>query len=169
MKSARIGGARWGGSGALFPAFYGIHDLVIDHNTAFQDGSVIYTGGAPSTGFVYRNNLAPHNTYGVYGDGAAVGLGTLTTYFPGFDFERNILAGGDPTLYPTDNFFPASLDDVGFVDRIGGNYRLSTTSPYKNRGTDGRDIGVDVDALEAKTAGVLNGSTAQACGRGQMR
>jgi PEP-CTERM motif len=38
-----------------------------------------------------------------------------------------------------------------------GDYRLSLSSPYKNRATDGGDPGVDFDALFAKTARALNG------------
>jgi hypothetical protein len=35
------------------------------------------------------------------------------------------------------------------VDWKRGNYRLAAASRYKGRGTDGRDIGCDIDALEA--------------------
>jgi uncharacterized protein (TIGR03437 family) len=45
---------------------------------------------------------------------------------------------------------------VGFVNRPGGNYRLGPTSPYKNGGTDGKDIGCDFDALNA----AINGPSA---------
>jgi hypothetical protein len=151
-----ISGVRWGGSGRLFMAFRGIEDLVIDHNTGLQEGSVIFAAGAPHTGFVYSNNLAPHNEFGVHGAGTLPGTHTLDTYFPGSIFEKNVLVGVNPfvSFYPPDNFFPASLIDVGFVDLAGGNFRLSTSSPYKNGGTDGKDIGADIDALEAAIAGV---------------
>src|SRR5256712_4037783 len=36
-----VSAARWGGSGRLFQAVHEVTDLVIEHNTAFQDGSVI--------------------------------------------------------------------------------------------------------------------------------
>src|SRR5262249_15966685 len=51
--------------------------------------------------------------------------------------------------YPPDNFFPPSFDQVGFTNLAGGNYRLASASPYKNAGTDGKDIGCDIDALIA--------------------
>jgi hypothetical protein len=38
-----------------------------------------------------------------------------------------------------------------FVDLAGGNYRLSDSSPYKNGGVDGTDIGADIDAIAAAT------------------
>ncbi len=36
---------------------------------------------------------------------------------------------------------------VGFVDYAGGNYRLTRTSKYKGLGTDGKDLGADMDEL----------------------
>jgi len=162
-----ISGARWGGPGMLFVAFEGIEDLVIDHNTGFQDWSILYADGLPHPRFVYRNNLVLQNGYGVHGTGTAPGTQTLDTYFPGYGFEKNVLVGADPSLYPLDNFFPASSTDVGFVDLAGGQYRLAASSPYRNAGSDGKDIGVDFNVLEAATAGTIVGSRApSACGPG---
>src|SRR5439155_15720100 len=122
-------------------------DVVIEHNTAFQTGSIVTAEGEPASGFVYRDNIAPHNAFGIVGTGVASGAGTLGVFFPGSVFRRNVVAGGDATRYPPDNFFPASLDGVGFVDRVGGDYRLATSSPYRRAATDGTDVGVDFDAL----------------------
>ena len=36
----------------------------------------------------------------------------------------------------------------------GGNYQLQNTSPYKNAGTDGKDLGADIAAIQAAIAGV---------------
>jgi hypothetical protein len=46
---------------------------------------------------------------------------------------------------------------VQFVNYNGGNggdYHLQPSSPYKGKGTDGKDLGADVDALRSATAGV---------------
>src|SRR5262249_51363251 len=43
----------------------------------------------------------------------------------------------------------ASPTAVGFVDWAGGNYGLAPGSPYKSAGTDGKDPGVDFNALAA--------------------
>jgi len=55
---------------------------------------------------------------------------------------------------PMENFFPLTLNDVGFEDLAGGNYRLASTSMFKGKGTDSKDPGCDIDALEIATAGV---------------
>src|SRR5207237_6332462 len=36
----------------------------------------------------------------------------------------------------------------------GGYYRLSASSPYKNAGTDGKDVGANIDEIEAAFAGL---------------
>jgi len=147
----------WGGFGTVFQIIEGTADLTINHNTAFQTGEIIRTSGPPNTGFFYINNLTPHNEYGVAGDNFfGDPMGTLTTYFPGAVFRRNVLQGGNPADYPPDNFFPATMADVQFVDQAAGNYRLKPTSPYHNAGTDGRDVGVDMDALDVATGAVID-------------
>src|SRR5262249_9963031 len=49
-------------------------------------------------------------------------------------------------------FFPADLNSIGFTDLINANYRLAASSPYKGAGTDGKDLGADIDALTAALA-----------------
>jgi hypothetical protein len=97
--------------------------------------------------FIYSNNITPHNDYGITGTGTSVGHPTLARYFPGSIIRKNVIVGGSAALYPADNFFPASLDEVKFMDRAGGHYRLRESSPYRQAGTDGKDVGVDFAAL----------------------
>jgi len=145
-----------GGSvGRLFQLRDGAANIVIDHNTAFQDEAPVFASvgtGVPNTGFVYTNNFTLSDR-GVSGDRTwGNPLATLEKYFPGSVFARNVLVGGDPSSYPPNNFFPSSLADVGFVDFAGGNLRFTGTSLYKNAGTDGKAIGADVDAVSAATS-----------------
>jgi hypothetical protein len=61
----------------------------------------------------------------------------------------NAIVSGDPNLYPPGNFFPKTLNEVGFIDAAAGNYRLASSSRLRKAGSDGGDIGVDFDALPA--------------------
>jgi hypothetical protein len=148
-----IDGVKWGSAddgpadGRFIQLVGGPVDVTVDHNTIFQSGSLIVADAAPSPGFIFRNNLAPHNKYGVFGSNRSPGNDTLSYYFPGFVFHKNIVAGARRSDYPADNFYPDSLDKVGFVDRANGNYRLAASSHYHNAGTDGKDIGCDFDVL----------------------
>jgi hypothetical protein len=95
--------------------------------------------------------------YGVFGGGAGEGLSALTAYAePGYVFRRNAFSGS-PTgaTYPTDNWFPTTIAAIGFVNAAAGNYRLAASSPYKTAGSDGRDPGADIDAVDAATHGVV--------------
>ncbi len=149
-----IGGTRWGGNGRFMQVLDGTADVTIEHNTILHSAQVIIAEGRPHTGFVYRNNLSKHNDYGVTGTGTSVGTNTLNIYFPGCVFAGSVLTGGPAQSYPGGNFFPATLNDVGFVDLVGGNYRLSATSPYKGAATDGSDIGANIDAIQTAIGGV---------------
>jgi hypothetical protein len=150
-----INGVKWGGDGRLFQVGEGVTDIVINHNTAIHNALVVSAYGLPSSGFVYTNNLTRHNAYGVFGDGGYIGTAGLNQYFPGWRFAKNVLAelpsDVSGSQYPSGNFFPTSFN-AQFVNAAAGNYRLASTSPYKGKATDGKDIGCDFDELEAATA-----------------
>lgn len=139
----------YGGDGRMLLIAGGL-DITLDHNTVFNDGSAtVYPYSTPVQGFVFTNNIIPDNKYGIIGGNTAPGNSTIATYFPNSEFLANIIVAAPPSSFPTGNFYPATMGDVGFVDYLGGNYRLSAASPYKNAGTDGTDPGCNVDALNA--------------------
>jgi Bacterial Ig domain len=143
------------GPGHLLVIPAGISDLIFEHNTSLQNGDIILVDGRPTSGFVFRNNIMPHNDYGVTSP-RGTGTATLNQYFPGAIFAGNVIVTSKwGYLYPQNNFFPPSLGDVGFADPTNANYRLSSASRYKNAATDGQDVGVDFDELDAG----LNGET----------
>jgi hypothetical protein len=154
-----IDGPKWGGSGWFLLVTNNPNEVTIDHNTAIQTSSTIASSGT-NNNWIYRNNLAAHNTYGVKGDGLGTGDSTLNGNFPGIIFTKNVLMGGPSSLYSQHpgNFFPPNWGTVQFLNQAGNNYRLAATSPYKNAGTDGKDIGANIDQIDAATAGVIAGT-----------
>src|SRR2546430_7035552 len=140
----------------------GTASVTVDHNSVFQSGNVITGDGRPHTGFVFTNNIAPHNLYGVIGTGYGPGNDSLDAFFPARNFRRNAIPGAFAPTYLSDNFYPANLTDLKFVDFAGGNYRLASGSPYKSAGTDGRDLGADLDAVATATCGAINGTSCKA-------
>ena len=135
-------------NGRLFQVIGGLPNLLINHNTGFQDGAIAWT----DTAFTYTNNISNVGT-------PTYGVGFVGSTAPAV-VDRSVMIGGAGSSFPPDNFFPVSLDAVGFVDLLGGNYALSALSPYKGAATDGTDIGVDFNALNSATACALSG----ACG-----
>jgi len=151
-----VGGSQWGGNGRFLQITETV-DVRVDHNTILQTGNIITAYGVPNQGFVFTNNIAPHNDYGIIGDGSSAGVLSIDKYFPGSSLKRNVIVGGQSSKYPRKNYYPATLDDVGFVDKGSGNYRLANTSPYKNAGTKGRDIGADLELVERAATRALQG------------
>ena len=162
-----IGTETWGGGGKLFQVLSGAASVSIEHNTAIQTGSIVTAEGQPNPGFVYRDNIAPHNAHGIVGTGVASGLSTRAVFFPDGIFRRNVIVGGQADHYPPDNFFPSNLDGVGFADRSHRDYRLGPNSPYRHAATDGTDVGADFSKLvEALAAGSAAVPPAHAAGSG---
>ncbi|HKG12854.1 MAG TPA: DUF4214 domain-containing protein, partial [Pyrinomonadaceae bacterium] len=150
-----VDGRRWGGDGEWIK-ICDMPDVVVDHNTVLHTGNDVTVYGPASTGFVFTNNLMRHNSYGLIGQDQAPGKGTISTFFPDGVLRRNVIAGtseGYPYFYPADNFYPSTLEEAAFNNPAGEDYALSAASPYKNKGTDGKDLGCDFAALAAALAG----------------
>src|SRR5207247_9943618 len=126
----------------------GMSAITIDHNTAFQTGSILFGGDhAPHTGFVFQNNVVMLAEIGVSGSSAGEGMDSLKRYFPDAVFRRNVIIGGVAGRYPTDNYLPGSLQDAGLTSPRDEDFRLTLVRPYSRAATDGRDPGADVDAV----------------------
>jgi hypothetical protein len=143
-----IGGAEWGEGKApayvtsiLFSLTGGVDDLTIDHNTAIHTGTIISADGAPYVRFTFTNNIVQHNSYGIKGSGYGVGNPTLAQYFPNAVVRRNVMVGANSTLYPPDNYYPATIAEVKFKDYLNDDVRLDASSPYIAAATDGIAIG----------------------------
>jgi cellulose synthase/poly-beta-1,6-N-acetylglucosamine synthase-like glycosyltransferase len=138
-------GGSWG-KGRLFQLLEGTSDVFIHHNTSLQTGGLLFGGdGAAHTGFVFENNIALNHPTGISGSGTGAGIPALNRYFPASVVRRNVIVGGNASDYPPDNFFPATLDDVGFTAPGRGSFRLTGRSRYAHAGTDGRGPGADID------------------------
>lgn len=142
-----IGGEQWGDNGR-FLQITETEDVTVDHNTILHTGNIITAYGVPNLDFSFTNNLAPNNDFGVIGDGSVSGSTTIDKYMPDGVFKKNVIINGKATAYPKKNFFPSSIDEVGFVDPAAGDFRLTPSSPYRKAGTKDRDIGADIDAID---------------------
>ena len=161
-----VSSSAWGGDGELFQIVGGAEDITIDHNTGFATGNIITTesGSELNKGLVFTNNIVTHNAYGVIGTGTGVGTVTLNRWFSSYVFQKNVIVGGRAASYPSDNYFVGAFSEVGFTDMARGDYRLSSSSPYRNAGTDGKDIGCQLgtpsNPSQPPTAPALSGVTA---------
>jgi hypothetical protein len=138
---------KWGGDG-VFLKITDTVDVAVENNTVIHTGTILLPYGEPNVGFTFMDNIMPHNKYGIKGDSEPVGNATLERYFPGGMFKKNIIAGGSPSRYPTENYYPESLDQVGFMDAPSDNYRLKKTSPYFHAGREGKSVGANLKQIK---------------------
>jgi cellulose synthase/poly-beta-1,6-N-acetylglucosamine synthase-like glycosyltransferase len=145
---ADIGG-EWG-HGRLFQVLDGTRDIVIDHNTALQSGSLLFGGdNRPHVNFVFQNNIVHAGPTGISGSDAGEGLPALERYFPGAVIRRNVIIGGDRKRFPADNFFPTRVDEVGSRPQKAGDPFVKLAARYAGVATDGRDPGAQLGDLPA--------------------
>lgn len=148
-----------------------LQNVAINHTTAFAPhmlfviGDMIASSG-PMNNFAITNNIFSAGTAPVWSTGGGPGncafhddpLTTFNACFGKSTFTANaIIASPAGAHWPKNNFFPASADAVRFANYNGGsngNYHLQPSSPYKGKGTDGKDLGADVDAINSAIAGV---------------
>lgn len=136
-----------------------IDRFTLEHNTFYTPSTTNYTftveGGLSN--LRVRNNLWSRSTYGVKASGVAAGTATLNAAAPGYVFDYNALPNVTTGDYPANNFAPNTVAGIGYTDATNGDdgdYSLSSGSPYKNAGSDGRDIGCDVAAVLRHTNNV---------------
>ncbi len=138
---------RWGDTyGRLFIVNDYTDQVTIQHNTALNSNSAVFSNSGGNTNFVVRDNIFRRDV----SSGLSPGDVTLNTYFPDAAWANNAQIAGEPSSYLShpNNYFPSDETAVGFVNPAGGDYHLSETSRYKGKATDGKDMGCDFDALE---------------------
>jgi hypothetical protein len=156
-----VGTSTYTGDGRLLQFLGNVADVVTMHNTfvgAYAGNSAsIYFGSLPTLQrLVIHSNVFAHGNSGFKGDSYAEGTATLNVYAPGALVTNNALAdGGTASMYPANHWFPTTLSSIGFVDINSGNYRLSASSQYLGKGYDGRDIGADMNQVDAQTRNVV--------------
>ncbi len=175
-----IDGPKYDGPGTFVQISTGpgapvLHDVAINHVTAFPKSTSFLIGDVLSLdpampNFVFTNSIFNAGTYPVWSTGSdgtlncAVHDSPLITFnacFNGYTFSANAAIASPPaypaSAWPAHNFFPAAASAVQFVNYnggSGGDYHLQSASPYRGAGTDGKDLGADLDAIDAATANV---------------
>jgi hypothetical protein len=124
--------------------------LILDPNVS---------SGTKGANFVFTNNIVGHREYGVRGDWAT-GTTVLNDFFTGYTWNKNMVVKNTQT-HPESSLYVTNWTNAKFVNfnnGHGGNYRLALDSPGKNAGTDGSDVGADIDGLLRATTNTPAGN-----------
>ena len=167
-----VDGKKYGGFGNFAQVSHHeppLHDVKLDHITAFAPNALLNTGngasGVPIAHIVFTNNIVNAGEHQVTSTGGgrqscsfqARSRGpssVLSDCFSDLKFARNVIISGSG--WPKDNFTPKNAEAVKFVNfnnGDAGDYHLRPDSPYKKAATDARDPGADIDAIQTAIAG----------------
>jgi len=149
-----------------------LHDVSIDHVTAFPPKSLFIIGGPRidprMSGLSITNNIFTTGPQPIATTGGGVDKNCSAMpqrrapedifhdCFAPYSFHHNVIIGGGGG-WPKDNKTPGKLADVGFAAGTNGNGiepRLSPSSKFKHAASDQRDVGADIDAIDRATMGV---------------
>ncbi len=176
---ADIDGKRFSGFGAFLSLISHhpvLSDVRIDHVTAVSPRVFMNVGvkEAHIRNFTFTNNLVGANERGITSTGGGPEncvfqperqqpAGVFKECFDSVMFTNNAIINGNGA-WPPGNYLPGDVEAVGFIKNTAGldMFRLcrtkgdscKSTSKYARAGTDGKDLGADIDALVAATRGV---------------
>jgi hypothetical protein len=175
-----IDGPTYGGLGlgaqvSMSPNAPLLQHVHIDHVTMFPTHSLFAFGDDTTINprmndFLFTNSIVNAGMYPVISTSGKTDCAhqgkpilALGNCFSNYQFTSNAIVGalGRPSSssgdWPVGNLFPSTDADVNFVNYKngnGGDYHLLPSSPYKNAGLDGKDLGADMDAVTNALAGV---------------
>jgi hypothetical protein len=175
-----INGRAYNGSGTLIQLMNDwsanpLNSVSINHVTGFTDPqghllSLHNLSRSPTMwGLTFTNNLVVAGAYPVWSAGGGpancafsdVPVIAVPACFSSYSFSSNGIisspAAFPPSKWPAQNYFPADVNSVQFVNfnhGNGGDYHLMPSSPYKNAASDGKDFGADIDTLNTAISAV---------------
>ena len=173
-----INAVTYAGSGVLAQVSMGVgtpllQNVTINHITGFPLSELLNVGDDTTasplmSNINFTNNIVNAAAYPIWSTGGSnncaikdVPITTMTACFTNSSFSTNAIIAvpnnSPSSSWPSGNFFPLNAAAVQFVNYNngnGGDYHLQASSPYKNAGSDGLDLGANVDAVLTAIAGV---------------
>ena len=149
-----------------------LNNVAINHVTAFSFQSILMIGN-PAIGpkipdLTVTNSILNATPYPLWSTGGTsncaftnVPIKTLNSCFSPYFFSADVIiaptSNYPSSSWPLANYFPSSPTAVGLTsynNGNGGNYQLTSSSPFVNKATDGKNIGADIAGIKAATVSV---------------
>jgi hypothetical protein len=155
-----------GSDGWLLLLTHDLRDVTIRHNTFSGNlpngGTAIvmdYGDGRARKLTITDNVFTSPVGYGIFYSGTKVGTESLRAMAgSSWTFVRNVIGGVEPQFvswHPPQNWYPPKTALIAFLDPVGGDFRLSAKSEFKQHGQGGTDPGADLNGLRKLTEGVV--------------
>jgi len=153
-------------NGNMLVLMNNLSDVSVTHNTFafnYAEGLLAMLETAPPGSArnieITDNVVTKARYYVIAHSGIKVGAESMNTFAGArWKFARNVVVGVGReyvSYHPTGNWYPAGMDEVGFVDWRQGDYRLKGRSPYTGRGAHGSNPGADLGRVAQETANVV--------------
>jgi hypothetical protein len=129
----------FGGDGRMYEILNGVQGATIDHDTAFPTGWLMVFAQGASSGIVVTNSIYTNGS-GIAGDGAGQGESSMVAYDNSGAFHNNNVMNGNSGQYSGSHFASNQFFNQSQV-AFNSDYSLSSSSPLRGLGTDGKDLG----------------------------
>lgn len=108
-------------------------NITVANNTVFNDGNITTFYNTPPRGFIFRDNITGHGSYGIHGINARSDQARSL-------FHNNVFMNlnGVPEsdyAFPPGNTMVRGSAEVGFVNAADSDFRLSPSSKFVGKGT----------------------------------
>jgi Putative Ig domain len=149
-----------------------LNNVQMTHITAFPSHALFVLGNNVSPkmpNFVFSNSIVTAGAYPIWGVGGGaadcafnpiVPATVLNNCFTAYTFSSNALLAVPSkypsSMWPSGNTLMPDGNSVGFVNfnnGNGGDYHLQPGSRFVGAASDGKDVGADINAVTAATAG----------------
>jgi hypothetical protein len=136
------------GSGYFILVTNGV-DILIANNTVFNTGNITTFYNTMPEGFVFRDNITGHGSYGIHGIEGGIRSPLGRAFFQNNVFMNSQRVDSAGLSFPQGNTLVGDMSEVGFANAGARDFRLTPNSRFKGKGTNRTDVGVNQGTLPA--------------------
>jgi hypothetical protein len=128
------------GYGGYFVMVSNGEDILIANNTAFNAGNITTFHGEMPKNFLFRDNIAAHDNYGIQGHP------NIKSDFGQTLFQNNVFFNSKnidrtESIFPSGNYWVDDYKSIGFANVAQKDFRLAPNSRFKGKAKNNTDIG----------------------------
>ena len=138
------GGNGFEGSGYFVQITDG-EEITVANNTVFNSGNITTFYGELPRGFVFRDNITGHGSYGIHGPIDVRSDAARAMFQNNVFMNLQGVSSGD-YAFPAGNTIVSGIAEVGFANPPGKDFRLGPRSKYIGKGLNGKNLGSNISS-----------------------